>query len=62
MSSCFERHRKSRSIIAIAALTSAKPETSAITIGPADEIVEFYGSGVSIDLFGTAIRRRISLV
>jgi hypothetical protein len=34
----------------------------AITIGPADEIVDFYGSGVSIDLFGTAIRRRISLV
>jgi hypothetical protein len=33
-----------------------------ITIGPADEIVDFYGSSVSIDLFGTTIRRRISLV
>jgi hypothetical protein len=44
MSSCFQRHRKSRSIIAIAALTPAKPATSAITIGPADEIVDFYGS------------------
>ncbi len=27
----------------------------AITVGPADEIVNFHGSGVSIDLFGTAI-------
>jgi hypothetical protein len=27
----------------------------AFTVGPADEIVDFHGSGVSIDLFGTAI-------
>src|SRR5215467_13432056 len=27
----------------------------AITVGPADEIVDFHGSGVSVDLFGTAI-------
>jgi autotransporter passenger strand-loop-strand repeat protein len=27
----------------------------AITIGPADEIVDFHGSGISLDLFGTAI-------
>src|SRR5215475_5799752 len=27
----------------------------ALTVGPADEIVNFHGSGVSIDLFGTAI-------
>ena len=27
----------------------------AITVGPGDEIVDFHGSGVSVDLFGTAI-------